>query len=77
MFCEDLDGWDGGGAEGGPRGKGYMYQCVHEFKFQLAHCYEQCAEIALSCPDMRLPFFHCVHPGSAGDDYHQSHCCIQ
>ena len=26
VLCDDLDGWDGGGGwEGGPRGRGYVY----------------------------------------------------
>ena len=25
VLCDDLYGWDGGGWEGGPRGRGYMY----------------------------------------------------
>ena len=25
MLCDDLEGWDGGGWEGGSRGEGYMY----------------------------------------------------
>ena len=25
LDCDDLDGWDGGGAEDSPKGRGYMY----------------------------------------------------
>lgn len=25
VFCGDLEGWDGGGQERGPRGRRYMY----------------------------------------------------
>ena len=25
VLCDDLAGWDGGGWEGGSRGRGYMY----------------------------------------------------
>ena len=34
MFCDDTEGWDGGGGEGDTRGRGYIYIYVYT---QLIH----------------------------------------